>query len=350
MSPIPHIPETFLEYVDQLQLWEQDLFSQLEMLFGCYTILNLIAQYPVADASGSPDQLQRQLSSLIAVSDGSSMDANMTFGWTMSLPNGQQIAGCSRPTPSSKDSSFRAEAFGMLSMVRFLFHLFSFCDARHTWQIQLSTDNQPLLQQIMEYQRYKTYFPNATSNADWDVVQAISKTCTQMHIVPFFRHIKGHQDNQTAYGNLALEAQLNLDADHEAGSYYQMHPDDKTPVRLIPGTCANLVINNNTISSGYKQAIRTASTASPLMAKIHERNGLTFHDMSRIHWTALGQATCRMPSRRTQLLKLSHDLLPTAALVHRYDPKLPTSCMLCRHNNEDRDHILQCPHHSRHLW
>jgi hypothetical protein len=38
----------------------------------------------------------------------------------------------------------------------------------------------------------------------------------------------------------------------------------------------------------------------------------------------------------TQILKLSHDLLPTAALVHRYDPKLPTFCMFCRHNNEDR--------------
>jgi hypothetical protein len=37
-------------------------------------------------------------------------------------------------------------------------------------------------------------------------------------------------------------------------------------------------------------------------------------------------------------------------MVHRYDPKLPTSCMLCRHDNKDRDHILQCPHRSRHIW
>ncbi len=85
-----------------------------------------------------------------------------------------------------------------------------------------------------------------------------------MHIVPFFRHVKGHQDDKTAYGNLPLEAQLNVDADHEAGSYYQMHPKDDIPVRLIPGTCANLTINNNTISSGYKQAIHTASTAPPI--------------------------------------------------------------------------------------
>jgi hypothetical protein len=128
--------------VDALPLWEQDLFSQLEMSFGCYTILDLIDQYPVATSSGSPDQFQ-QLSSLIAVSDGSSMDGNMTFGWTMSLPNGQRIASCAGPAPGSKDSSFWAEAYGMLSMVRFLLHLFSFFDAHQAWQTQLSTDNQP---------------------------------------------------------------------------------------------------------------------------------------------------------------------------------------------------------------
>ncbi len=282
--------------MDALPLWEQDLFSQPEMSFGCYTILDLIDQYPVATPSGSPDQFQRQLSSLLAVSDGSSMDGTMTFGWTMSLPNGQRIASCAGPAPGSKDLSFRAEAYGMLSMVRFLLHLFSFCDAHQTWQTQLSTDNQPLLQRIIEYQQYKTYFPSATSSADWDVVQAISTTCAKLHIVPFFQHVKGHQDDKTAYGNLPLEAQLNVDADHEAGSYYQMHPDDDTPVWLIPGTCANLTINNNTISSGYKQAIRTASIAPPLMAKIQERDGWTPHDMSRIHWTALGRATRRMPS------------------------------------------------------
>jgi hypothetical protein len=67
------------------------------------------------------------------------MDANMTFGWTMSLPIGQQIAGCSGPAPGSKNLSFQAQAYGMLLMVRFLFHLFSFYD--YTWQIRLSTNN-----------------------------------------------------------------------------------------------------------------------------------------------------------------------------------------------------------------
>jgi hypothetical protein len=136
-SPILHIPKTFQEYVNHLPLGEQDLFSQLEMLFRCYTILDLIDQYPVADASGSPDQLQRHLSSLIAVSDGSSMDTDMTFVWTLSLPNGQRTAACSCPAPGLRDLSFPGKAYRTLAIVHLLFHLFSFCEARHTWQTQL---------------------------------------------------------------------------------------------------------------------------------------------------------------------------------------------------------------------
>jgi hypothetical protein len=235
----------------------------------------------------------------------------------MSLPNGQRIATCAGPAPGSKDLSFRAEAYGMLSMVRFLFHLFSFCDAHQAWQIKLSTDNQPLFQRIIEYQQYETHFPNATSNADWDVVQAISTTCAEMHIVPFFCHVKDHQDDKTANGNLPLEAQVNVDVDHKAGSYYQMHPDDGTPVRLIPGDLrqSNYQRQHNLLRI-YKQTIWTASTAPPLLAKIQERNGWTTHNMSLIHWTALGRAAQRMPSRMTQILKLSHDLLLAAAMVH----------------------------------
>ena len=85
-----------------------------------------------------------------------------------------------------------------------------------------------------------------------------------MHTVPFFCHVKGHQDDKMAHSNLHLEAQLNVDLGHEVGFDYQMHPDDESPVCLVPGTCANLTIKGNTIcSSGYKQAILTASTAPP---------------------------------------------------------------------------------------
>ena len=127
--------------------------------------------------------------------------------------------------------------------------------------------------------------------ADWDLVQATANTCTQMHIVPFFRRVKGHQDGKMAYSNLPLEAQINVDANQESGSYCKMHCDDNSPVRLIPGTCANLTINANLlwIQTNYLDSINSPH----LMAKIQEQNEWTPHDTSLVHWTALGRATCQ---------------------------------------------------------
>jgi hypothetical protein len=119
ISPLLHTPETFPEYVDHLPHWEHDLFAQLEIYFGCYTILELrvMEEYPVADTSASPDYTQCNLSSTLIIV------GIMTFGWTMSLPNGTHIVSCSGHTPGSKYSSFHVKAYRMLSMVRFLFHL-----------------------------------------------------------------------------------------------------------------------------------------------------------------------------------------------------------------------------------
>jgi hypothetical protein len=58
------------------------------------------------------------------------------------------------------------------------------------------------------------------------VVQTIVTTYAQMHIMPFSCRSKGYQDAKTAYRNLSLEAQLNVDADCEAGYYYHMDQDD----------------------------------------------------------------------------------------------------------------------------
>jgi hypothetical protein len=47
------------------------------------------------------------------------------------------------------------------------------------------------------------------------VTNKIVETFKAMTIDPSFAHIKGHQDDHTAYADLLLEAQLNVDADKD---------------------------------------------------------------------------------------------------------------------------------------
>jgi hypothetical protein len=67
------------------------------------------------------------------------------------------------------------------------------------------------------------YHRVSTIQNDWDVAQAIATTCERMHIVPFFHHAKGHQDDKTEYSKLSLETQLDVDADPEAGYYHHVN-------------------------------------------------------------------------------------------------------------------------------
>jgi hypothetical protein len=45
-----------------------------------------------------------------------------------------------------------------------------------------------------------------------------------MAATPQLEHIKGHQDEETPYDDLTLEAQMNVDPDTEARSYQTMFP------------------------------------------------------------------------------------------------------------------------------
>jgi hypothetical protein len=98
--------------------------------------------------------------------------------------------------------------------------------------------------------------------------------------------------------------------------------------QCYPSLHTNLIINGNTVFLSYKHGIHTALTTPNNLARIQQRNRGTPNNMDPIHWMFLGQVTKWMPIRLTQTVKLSHDFLPTAVLVHRYALKLPTYCML----------------------
>jgi hypothetical protein len=150
----------------------------------------------------------------------------------MSLPCGERLAICAGPAPGSKQSSFCAEGYGLLSSVRFLHHIFQFCDSQPTWHIQLSCDNDPLVKRVEAARpSFDQCFPNNTLEADWDVVHMIVRTIRQSPCRVRLQHIKGHQDDNKPYDDLSLDAQLNCDADHEA-VYYQTGMNDSSPVSV----------------------------------------------------------------------------------------------------------------------
>jgi hypothetical protein len=170
-----------------------------------------------------------------------------------------------------------------------------------------------------------------------------------MTIASSFEHIKGHQDDHHAYADLSLEAQLNVDADEEAGRHQQTFPAQRPTIPRLPHNRAQLMLSEKVISSKLKESIREAYTVEPYMLYLQKRNKWDSTCILTIDWKAYNQAVSRFGSRRIQITKLCNDLLPTARWVNRYDSLTTIDCLHCG-LPEDRDHLLQCSFPPRVKW
>jgi hypothetical protein len=292
LKPSTPVSATFSDYISDLPDWEQNLFESLDMFYTCYELIALITN--VANTTNNTDK------HLLSVSNGSAFDRSMSFGWTMSLLNGTRLVMCAGPAHGSKQSSFRAEGHGLLSITRFLHHLFEFCQSRPTCKIQLSCDNDPLLKRVNAAHPFKTCFPNCTLDADWDLVNMIVRTLHQSSCHIVLPHVKGHQDDKIDYDDLPLDAQLNCDADYEAVYHQTIYAAYRPIVPRVPLNGAQLHIKGATINSGYKTAICDAFTAPALIAQIQQRNDWTPQTMSTVNLTSHKQAIDRLSARHPQ--------------------------------------------------
>lgn len=83
--------------------------------------------------------------------------------------------------------------------------------------------------------------------------------------------MKGHKDSNTLYAALPLEAQLNVNADTEAG-YYQCQNAVHWPIiPRLPSDCVQLHITGHVISSKAQKRIWEAFTLPPYLHYIQGR-------------------------------------------------------------------------------
>ena len=356
-SPIYRIPPTpaapihrnFEDYIQSLAQWEKDLFVDLKLHRRASELIDMmISTQPreVDDALVPPGTRFR----LLGASDGSVMKFS-TFGWVCSLVDSEEeIASCAGPVFGAKNSSFRAEGYGMLSLARFLYRLFLYCDRLDVIHTLFGCDNKGLLQRILSLTNQTFANPSTTMAPDWDIVQAIVNTFRLLPIPPEITHVKGHQDDVTPLENLPFLARCNCAADKLATTHNRLRGRNGALVPRIEGNPIQLHIRGETINSGYERAIRIAASAPPIIKQIKRRNDWNNRTFHSVDWEAQRIASNRRYNERVHLVKLCHDILPTGKMVNRYDALTPHECILCQTPYEDRDHIIRCDHTTRRAW
>ncbi|KAI2499830.1 hypothetical protein MHU86_14647 [Fragilaria crotonensis] len=235
-----------------------------------------------------------------------------SFGWMMSNKEGERMAQGMGPVRGRSLHSYRAEATGMLSALRFLIRIREFCQMHERWTGIVATDSQSLLDTLsgetsldenhnvpidLDFSRVvlDVLIP------EWDILIEIQQSLKRLPGVRL-EYIKGHQDEESSYENLSLLAQLNVDADRIASEYQELF-SSRTPFAIMsPSVGAHLVLRDGTVTSKYSEVIEMEATGQPLIEHLRLRNSWTIPVFDTIDWSPHGTLLKRLKNKQTHLI------------------------------------------------
>lgn len=233
----------------------------------------------------------------VAASDGLvRYKTDGSFGWIISSTAGERLVRAYGPVHAANPTSYRAEAYGLLLVLRLLVRIQEFCQTigPKDWKWTATSDNLNLVDVINgttdegasqislhEWTQWDvtqsdmdevddqmaaqstTGQPNPTLEPEWDVLHEIQWTHSKQMHGGTIVHTEGHQDNKAKYETLPLLAQLNIDADELAGKYQDHHGCARPRVLLFPHASAQVHIQAGTIMSCLPFRLRLAKTGPP---------------------------------------------------------------------------------------
>ena len=333
---------TFPLYVDTLEPWEIDVLRMTTMHVDPNAICEALSH------------------GLRAASDGSVRFLTQgAYGWVLCTDQGVQAATGMGPARGPRPSSYRAEAYGLLSILRFLIRIAEFTGTIDPWHGTLATDSQSVLKTLGGGDKKFLALDEPVRIdgttvvldvlcPDWDILIEIQHALEQLPGL-CLKYIKGHQDDKLPYERLPLLARLNVEADALASQFQNHHGQDRPIALLTSRARVQIHLIDGTVTSSLAATLRHAYSGPPLLEYVRTRNKWSEATIASINWQAHGSALRKQISRRRHYVKLVHDLLPTHSQANRMD-KGKRTCPSCASLHEDRDHILRCPSAERNKW
>ncbi len=107
--PCPPIvtPSDFSSYVGSFDAWERELLELVSLRYDVHTTMTMMME-----------------TNFLVACDGSIRhQTDASFGWVLSSPTGAFYVRCHGPARGFRPVSYRAEAYGMLSIFRFLIRI-----------------------------------------------------------------------------------------------------------------------------------------------------------------------------------------------------------------------------------
>jgi hypothetical protein len=162
--PQVRVQEDFHKYLQQSDEWELELLANVQLTHDAFTTL-----------------AKMRIKGFLAAGDGSVRYTRYgAFGWIISTGEGERLVRANGPVRGYRPTSYRAEGYGILSILRFVKRLLLYCCEDPDWQWEMTSDNLSLVDTVNgpedteEGPPYTTADGGAQSPNDWSVWQEIS--------------------------------------------------------------------------------------------------------------------------------------------------------------------------------
>ena len=330
----PVVPKTFEEYIEMLPDWERELIQ--------LTSFN-------DSSSASLMELIESGEKVYAASDGGVSLPHGYYGWAIGTED-ETICYGSGPVYGWPLSSARAEGYGRLSLLRFLYHYQKFYGHRvhPEFKMQMACDNRSIVNQEKEFihEQHK-WTPSSTMQPNYDLSVQINEAIKQLPVKYEIEWVKGHQDDRTSFGNLSRLAQLNVIADHlatqERWRIWNLSPNKKINGPTLPASKATLYRRGSPITGHEKRYLKRSWTAKQLRKYLVQRFGHNKDQTKQMHWRAYRTARKAVPRNiRRFITKMQMEWLPTNGRLKTIYGTTQ-ECVHCGQTENTR-HILCCNH------
>ena len=305
-------PDTFDAYVQTMKAWERELLQLVDLRMEPYEFCVELQPYFKAGCDGSVRPISQ----------------HSAFGWSIRAERGTTAAQGMGPAPGSKPTSNRAEAYGMLSIMRFFIRIAEYTDMHRSWRGTIGTDSQSLLDTLSG----KDVDPQAEDTPvslhgskvvldvlcpEWDILIEIQKSMEQLPNVNL-EYVQGHQDRDKPYHTLYTMSQLIVDADRKAAQFQDEHGAYRGIVPLTPGGSVRLLGPHGTITTlDYVKKLRYTAVEAPLRLYMLKKYEWCPDIYNSVNWEAHGVALQKLNLRRIHYTNLVHDILPTTHMAKK---------------------------------
>ena len=305
-------------------------------------------------SSTNLDRLEDTLpeKALLIATDGG-VQGQAGFGWIMASPEMDVYATGHAPVQGRDITSYRAELFGLLAAITVLNEAVRIHE-RAPQIVLLYCDNKSAVDIANDIQtaNQTTFTRGGVVNAlmaEYDVVQRLATVLddapTQLRVI----HIKAHQDNDKPTESLSVPARMNVMADRLA-TLAVRGGLGSTTAGLIPGTEVLVHTATGTITRRLAQTARYDKGLEEIRQHIQRKNKWDDRTMDSIDWEQHSALQRRHRERPVQVTKLTHKLVPTNVVRHRYKLITEPTCPLCGLEPETLYHVVRCKHGTRKEW